>query len=119
MGGLAVFRRFVPVLSKSMLFVATAVAAGLVGAARGLPGAPHPESTRQTVAARPVAGPGARHFASCTDLHVTWPHGVGRASAHDHVSSGKPVTNFHHSTKIYAANTSLDRDGDHIACEAR
>jgi hypothetical protein len=106
------------VVSKSTLFVATAIAAGLVSAARGLPGSTHPESTRHTAAERPaVAAPAAHRFGSCTDLRRTWPHGVGWAPAHD-ASHGTPVTNFHHSKKIYAANASLDRDGDHIACEA-
>ena len=42
-------------------------------------------------------------------------------AGHDHVADperDQTVTNFHHSKKIYAANRGLDRDGDHIACEA-
>jgi hypothetical protein len=109
------------VLSKSTLFIATAVTAGLVGAVRGLPAAPRGEPARHTAAERPVVAPAAHHFQNCTDLRLTWPHGVGRASAHDHVADpkrDKPVTDFHHSRKIYAANATLDRDRDHIACEA-
>ena len=108
-------------VSKSTLFIATAIAAGLVSAARGLPGSPHPGSTRHTAAERPsTVAPAARHYANCTALRRTWPHGVGWAGARDDVAAhGTPVTDFHHSKKIYAANLPLDRDGDHIACEAR
>jgi hypothetical protein len=44
------------------------------------------------------------------------PHGVGKRGAHDH-TSGRPVTNFFRNNRLYAANTSLDRDRDGIACE--
>jgi hypothetical protein len=65
-----------------------------------------------------VAAPLARTFANCTAMHHVYPHGVGRTNAHDHVTSGTPVTNFKHSNALYAANTKSDRDHDHIACEA-
>jgi hypothetical protein len=60
----------------------------------------------------------ARTFANCTAMHRVYPHGVGRTNAHDHVTSGKPVTDFKRSDPLYAANTKSDRDHDHIACEA-
>lgn len=61
-------------------------------------------------------------FSNCTLMHHQYPHGVGRANAVDHVTSGKPVTNFYRSTTIYNANVKahpdLDRDHDGVACEA-
>jgi hypothetical protein len=57
------------------------------------------------------------HFANCTALNKTYHHGVGRSGAHDHVKSGKPVTNFKVSTTIYNANKKMDRDRDGVACE--
>ena len=58
-------------------------------------------------------------FHNCTALHRTYPHGVGRVGAHDHVRGHTaPVTNFYRSNAIYAANASLDRDHDHVACES-
>ena len=103
-------------ISKSTIFIATAIAAGLVSAARGLPGPSHPtESTGHMTADRPAVTPD--HYATCAALHRSWPHGVGRASARDR-TSGHPVTAFHHSRTLYAANASLDTDDDHIACEA-
>jgi hypothetical protein len=57
-------------------------------------------------------------FANCTAMHKKYPHGVGRKSAHDHVSGHtKPVTNFFRNNALYAANSTSDRDHDHIACE--
>lgn len=57
---------------------------------------------------------------NCTALNKRYPHGVGKTHAHDH-TSGIPVTNFKHSTKLYKQamhyNKSLDRDHDGIACE--
>jgi hypothetical protein len=49
-------------------------------------------------------------------MHKVYPHGVGKRGAHDH-TSGRPVTNFFRNNRLYAANTSLDRDRDGIACE--
>ena len=60
-------------------------------------------------------------YKNCTALNKKYPHGVGKANARDHVSSGTPVTNFRHSTKLYneamSFNRGLDRDKDGIACE--
>jgi hypothetical protein len=57
---------------------------------------------------------------NCTAVNRRYPHGVGRNNAHDH-TSGIPVTNFKHSTRLYNTathyNKSLDRDKDGIACE--
>jgi hypothetical protein len=63
----------------------------------------------------------ASRWTNCTALHRIWPHGVGRLHTHDH-TSGVPVTNFRHSNRLYHRamlhNSGLDRDKDHIACEA-
>lgn len=60
---------------------------------------------------------------NCTALHKKYPHGVGMAHAKDKVSSGKPVKNFKHSSKLYKTamkwNKGLDRDKDKVACEAK
>ena len=57
---------------------------------------------------------------NCTAVNKRYPHGVGRNHAHDH-TSGVPVTNFKHSTRLYKIamhyNKGLDRDRDGIACE--
>lgn len=70
-----------------------------------------------SVGASPASA--ATHYKNCTAMHKKYPHGVGLPSAHDHVTSGKPVTTFKHSTPLYNANKSLDRDHDKIACEKR
>ena len=60
-------------------------------------------------------------YKNCTELNKRYPHGVGRANARDHVTSGVPVTTFKHGTKLYnlaiSYNKGLDRDHDGIACE--
>ena len=61
-------------------------------------------------------------YANCTNLHRTYPHGVGRLGARDHVAAGsRPVTTFTRSTTAYNTairyNAGLDRDHDQIACE--
>ena len=60
-------------------------------------------------------------YKDCSHLNAKHPHGVGRTGAHDHVTSGDPVTNFLHSTRIYNLamhyNRGLDRDHDGVACE--
>lgn len=63
----------------------------------------------------------AHTYKNCTIMHGTYPHGVGKPGAKDHVANpakDKPVTNFHVSSSLYAANKSHDRDHDGIACEA-
>jgi hypothetical protein len=69
------------------------------------------------VAAQPMQ-PDARSFSNCTAMHNVYPHGVGKLHAHDHTSSGNPVTNFYRSNALYYANSGLDRDKDNVACEA-
>lgn len=59
---------------------------------------------------------------NCTELTKRYPHGVGRAGAHDRVKPGnEPVTTFLRSSKLYALamshNKGLDRDKDGVACE--
>jgi hypothetical protein len=56
-------------------------------------------------------------FKNCTQMHKTYPHGVGRVGARDR-TTGKAVTNFKRSNALYAANIKSDRDHDKIACEA-
>lgn len=57
---------------------------------------------------------------NCTAVNKRYPHGVGRNNAHDK-TTGVPVTNFKHSTRLYKRamhyNKGLDRDHDGIACE--
>jgi len=56
---------------------------------------------------------------NCAHVNQKYPHGVGRAGAHDR--GRKPVTNFKRSTRIYniamSYNSGLDRDKDGVACE--
>jgi hypothetical protein len=59
----------------------------------------------------------ARVFANCTALHRVYRHGVGLRGAHDHVTSGTPVTNFTRNGTVYRQNKGKDRDHDGIACE--
>jgi Excalibur calcium-binding domain len=61
-------------------------------------------------------------YANCTNLHTYYPHGVGRATARDHVSgTTRPVTTWKHDTAAYNTairyNAGLDRDHDSVACE--
>ena len=60
-------------------------------------------------------------YSNCTNLTRTYPHGLGQTTAHDHVTSGRPVTNFTKNNAKFAEamkyNKGLDRDHDHIACE--
>jgi hypothetical protein len=66
-----------------------------------------------------VCGPtNPPRYDNCDSLNRTFPHGVGRSGAVDHVSgSTQPVTTFYVSSWIYSGNTARDRDGDGIACE--
>jgi hypothetical protein len=61
-------------------------------------------------------------YKNCTELHKSYPHGLGRANAKDK-TSGKPVTSFKKDTRAYnlamSKNRDLDRDRDGIACEKR
>jgi len=60
----------------------------------------------------------AEDFANCSDMHDSYPHGVGRSGAVDHTRSGKnAVTNFYVSDSLYSANSESDADGDGVACE--
>lgn len=61
-------------------------------------------------------------YANCTNLRQYYPHGVGRATARDHVTAGsRPVTTWTRSTTAYNTavhyNAGLDRDHDYVACE--
>ncbi len=65
----------------------------------------------------PAQAHSVRHFTNCDAMHRVYRHGVGLRGAHDH-TSGTPVTNFARRPAVYRANTGLDRDKDHIACES-
>jgi Excalibur calcium-binding domain len=60
---------------------------------------------------------------NCGAVNARYPHGIGKVGAHDHVTSGEPVTTFRRSNKLYATamrwNRRLDRDKNGIACEKR
>jgi len=61
-------------------------------------------------------------YKNCTNFNKKYPHGVGKAGARDKVKgSGKPVTTFLRSTRVYTAatkaNSRLDGDKDGVACE--
>jgi Excalibur calcium-binding domain len=64
-----------------------------------------------------AAHAGTSGYRNCTALHARYPHGVGRVGAHDHTSSGDPVTDFRRSNVLYLANRGLDRDKDGVARE--
>jgi hypothetical protein len=55
-------------------------------------------------------------YSNCPQLNTKFPHGVGRAGAHDS-TPGTPVTNFYVSSWIYSGNTARDGDKDGIAGE--
>lgn len=65
-------------------------------------------------------------FQNCTALNKSYPHGVGKKGAKDHVANpkkDKPVTTFRVDTALYTKamkyNKGLDRDKDGVACEKR
>ncbi|MBT0768295.1 excalibur calcium-binding domain-containing protein [Kineosporia sp. J2-2] len=64
----------------------------------------------------------AKKYKNCTALHQDYEHGLRKKGAKDKVR-GKtaPVATrlIPVRTKIYNANTKLDRDKDGVACEAR
>jgi hypothetical protein len=79
------------------------------------------------VVALTVATPGvasakakpAHHFKNCTDMHRTYKGGVAKPGAKDHRKSGGHARHLPYvNAALYAANTSMDRDHDGIACEA-
>lgn len=65
-----------------------------------------------------VDRPAVHHFQNCTDMHRVYKGGVARRGAHDHRSSGGHARYAPYvSTKLYNANSGMDRDHDGIACE--
>ena len=93
-----------------------ALSAALTAALLTVPLAATAGSADAAAAAKPAK------YKNCTALNKGYPHGVGKKGARDR-TSGKPVTTFKRSTKIYnaamKANRGLDRDKDGIACEKR
>lgn len=73
-----------------------------------------------TVLLVPATSQAAPWHENCTKFNNKYPHGVGKARAHDH-TSGTPVTTFKRSTRLYNIamdqNSRLDGDQDGIACE--
>ena len=70
-----------------------------------------------------VSAAGARIpplYKNCTAVNKKYPHGVGRAHAHDK-TAGTAVTSFVRSDRLYrlamSYNAGLDRDKDGIGCE--
>ena len=61
-------------------------------------------------------------YKNCASLNKKYPHGLGRAKAHDHTTGTPPVTTFFRSDRFYriamSYNRGLDRDHDGIACES-
>ena len=65
-----------------------------------------------------VERPAVHHFLNCTDMHRVYKGGVARRGAHDHRASGGHARYAPYvSTKLYNANSQMDRDHDGIACE--
>ena len=65
-----------------------------------------------------IARPAVRHFLNCTDMHRVYKGGVARRGARDHRASGGHARYAPYvSTKLYNANSQMDRDHDGIACE--
>lgn len=60
-------------------------------------------------------------YKNCTAFNARYPHGVGRANAHDR--SPSPVTTFVRNTRLFNLavkwNARLDGDKDGVACEKR
>lgn len=70
----------------------------------------------------PAAGatvrPAAHEFQNCTDMHRVYKGGVARRGAHDHrASGGHAQYSPYVSTRLYMANSQMDRDHDGVACE--
>jgi len=70
--------------------------------------------------ASPAGASAPAPWKNCTAVNKKYPHGVGRAGAHDK-TSGTPVTTFKRSTRLYNLamkyNRGLDRDKDGVICE--
>ena len=69
-------------------------------------------------APQPVPVASAKKYANCTAMHVDYKGGVALPGAVDLRASGHAQYAPLYSTSLYNANTGLDRDKDHIACEA-
>jgi len=69
-------------------------------------------------AAAAPGAPAVHHFANCTDMHRVYKGGVAKRGAHDHRTDGGYARYAPHvSTRLYRANSSMDRDHDGVACE--
>lgn len=72
------------------------------------------DPTTEPVVLPTSAGP-AQGYDNCTAMHVDYTHGVRQAGGHDSAVSDSLIPVL---PAVYAANTSLDRDKDGVACEA-
>jgi hypothetical protein len=74
--------------------------------------------TAGTPAGAAPARPAVHHFQNCTDMHRVYKGGVKRKGAHDHRTSGGHARYAPYvSTRLYNANSQMDRDRDGVACE--
>ena len=77
-------------------------------------------SAAATSARKDISAAAPAYFKTCKAFNKRYPHGVGRLGAHDH-TSGRPVTNFKRSNRIYGLvlkyHRGLDSDHDGVACE--
>jgi hypothetical protein len=99
----------------------TVAALACAGQAAGVASAATASAATASAATVSAATASAVKFANCAALNRKYPHGVGQTTARDHVArpSDRPVTSFYRNNALYAANRSLDRDHDGIACEKR
>jgi hypothetical protein len=65
----------------------------------------------------PASAVTIRHFANCTAMHLVYRGGVARVGAHDKRASGHATYRPYINTRLYNANSRLDRDHDGVACE--
>ena len=71
-----------------------------------------------TLGAAPPSCNGPQSFANCTEMHGVYIGGVGYPGAIDQRSGGGAARYApYYDAATYQANSSLDRDGDGIACE--
>ena len=77
-----------------------------------------PAVAKPDPAPAPAPMAAAKQYANCAAMHVDYKGGVALPGAVDHRSSGHAQYTPFYSQSLYNANSSMDRDKDHIACEA-
>lgn len=93
-----------------------AIISSRLPSATATPAAPQPSPSGTATDDPTPSAAVIRAFASCAELNVVYPNGVGLPEAVDQ-TDGRPVTSFGRSTTIYHMNLKYDADGDGIACE--